>query len=123
MKKGQPLYRQIHKASAIAMILALLWLTVSAPFVNAVAMEQFGYQDIAGDCSIPCPSNDEEAPAPFGNSTEEKAGSTSFSEEYLHGHDKADHFLTIASLKYMSGHADTYHAYHGEVQVPPPNFS
>src|SRR5574338_381457 len=123
MKRVQPLYRHIHKASAVAMILALLWLTVSAPFVNAVTLDQSSYQDLSGDCSAPCPGNDEEAPSPFGNSTEEKAGNTSFSEEYLHGHEKADYFFTIAALKYLSGHADTYHAYHGEVQVPPPNFS
>jgi hypothetical protein len=119
--KGQPLYRVFNKVSALAMILALLWLTISAPFVNAAAQAQ-ACLDNDTHSSIPANSNDEEAATPLGNATEEKAGnSTNLSEEYLHGHDKGEHFFSIASLQHKCEHADTYNAFHGELLVPPPN--
>ena len=42
------------------------------------------------------PATEEEAANPFGNTTEEKApSSSSFSEEYLHDHHKAEYFFSI----------------------------
>ena len=120
MKKGSPTYRFVNKLSAVAMIVALLWLTVSAPFVNAAA--QVDQDGNATSSHAPC-ANDEEAATPLGNATEEKAGSsTSLSEEYLHGHDKDEYFYSKASLRHNLEHADTYNAFHGELLVPPPNF-
>ena len=121
--KKVPIYRTIHKASAVAMIMALLWLTVSAPFVNAVLQDQVAQNEISAESMPSAPSSEEEAPSPLGNNTEEKSGNSTFSEEYLHGHDKADHFLSVATFRHMCDHADTYHAFHGELLVPPPNFS
>ncbi len=121
MKIKSQTYHWFNKLSAVAMILALLWLTVSAPFVNAAAekLEQAGSFSHIGHQNG---SNDEEAPSPLGNATEEKAGNgVGFSEEYLHGHDKADYLYSNAELKHSSEHTDTYNAFHGEVQVPPPN--
>jgi len=122
MKKGQPTYRLFNKLSAVAMILALLWLTISAPFIMAAAMEDDPPGQLAST-ELPCTNNDEEAATPLGGSSEEKAGSnTTLSEEYLHGHDKDDYFYSSASLQHLSEHADTYNAFHGELLVPPPNF-
>ena len=61
---------------------------------------------------------------PFGNTTEEKAPvSNSFSEEYLHDHHSTDCFFSIVLQYHKCENADTYHAYHGELLVPPPNVS
>ena len=99
------------------MILALLWLTISIPFVYAsqqAAAENSGKHAGFNLCA-------EEESNPLGNTTEEKSSSTSFSEEYLHDHDHSDHSFSIDTLYHKCENADTYTAFHGEVQVPPPN--
>lgn len=71
-------------------------------------------------------SNDEEAANPFGNTTEEKAPSgsnVSFSEEYLHDNHHSDHFFSAKASYHKCENADTYHAFHGELLVPPPNMA
>ncbi len=90
------------------MILALLWLTMSAPFVNAGQQLQAKYN--TADTGSPLAGTEEEAANPFGNTTEEKAPGTSFSEEFLHDHHKAEN-------------TDLYTAFHGELLVPPPNIA
>lgn len=103
------------------MIVALLWLTISAPFVYA------GQQKIAKHCNTahaetPLPCNEEESANPFGNTTEEKApSSSSFSEEYLHDNHKSEYFFSISSQYHKSENSGTYIAFHGELLVPPPN--
>jgi hypothetical protein len=123
MKRDKKTYSIFQLSSAVLMIVALLWLTISAPFVFASQQ----YADRQGKVtSAPCPisSNDEETANPFGNNTEEKAPSgTSFSEEYLHDHHTTDHFFSIALPFHKCENADTYHAYHGELLVPPPNLA
>jgi hypothetical protein len=69
----------------------------------------------------PLAGTEEEAANPFGNTTEEKAPSSSFSEEFLHDHHKADYFFSIVSQYHNSENDGTYVAYHGELLVPPPN--
>jgi hypothetical protein len=121
MTKTKKTYSFFQLASAVFMIVALLWLTVSAPFVFA------GQQKIAKHCvtahaETPVPCNEEESANPFGNTTEEKApSSSSFSEEYLHDNHKSEYFFSIASTYHKSENADTYIAFHGELLVPPPN--
>lgn len=101
------------------MMLALLWLTVSAPFVF-LAQQKLAENHKVSKAQLPV--NDEESANPFGNSTEEKAPSaTSFSEEFLHDHHEADHLCLIASQSHIMQNAGTYIAYHGELLVPPPN--
>ena len=102
------------------MIVALVWLTISAPFVFNCQQEQ---SKIA-KAQTPPGNNEEEAANPFGNSTEEKAPGTSnnsFSEEYLHDHHVTDHFLPVTPQYYTLQNAGTYIAFHGELLVPPPN--
>ncbi len=106
------------------MILTLLWLTVSTPFVIAAQQELAKIENKADSKScLPCP--EEETDNPLGNTTEEKApnSSSGFAEEYLHEHHDTHYFSTIISGYHKLENADTYHAYHGELLVPPPNFS
>lgn len=103
------------------MILALLWLTISTPFVYASEQKQAQHNKIfASFDSTP----EEESSNPFADTTEEKnPNSSSFSEEYLHEHDAHHHFSFVGSQNYKCEDSDTYTAFHGEVQVPPPNIA
>jgi hypothetical protein len=71
-----------------------LWLTISAPFVYA-SQQQQAKQDNSSTTQSPLDCNDEESSNPFGNSTEEKAPSTtSLSEEYLHQYHHPDEYFS-----------------------------
>jgi hypothetical protein len=122
MKVKNITYSPLQLLSAVFMILALLWLTISAPFVIASQQQMAKYEKMA-DGDLPSPGNEEETANPFGNNTEEKSptSSSSFSEEYLHDHHKAEQFFSIISLFHKCENAGTYIAYHGELLVPPPN--
>jgi len=120
MKRGQKTSNVFQCASAVFMIAALLWLTVSAPFVYA-GQQHLAKQEQTADSSLPQAGNEEEAANPFGNNTEEKTGSSSFSEEYLHDHHKAENFSSIVQRYHTCENAGTYIAFHGELHVPPPN--
>lgn len=121
MKKNKKPYSISQLASAIFMILALLWLTVSAPFVFAGQQELAKHSKVV-NAQSPVSGTEDESANPFGNSTEEKAPSgNSFSEEYLHDHHMAAHFFSIASQYHKCENSDTYIAFHGELLVPPPN--
>jgi hypothetical protein len=124
MKGNKKKYNSFQLASAIFMILALLWLTISAPFVFA-SQQQQARQDKMANAGTPINGNEEEAANPFGNTTEEKApnGSNSLSEEYLHDHPITDHFFSIALQYHTLENAGTYVAFHGELLVPPPNLA
>ncbi len=116
MGKNSKTYNNFQVASAIFMILALLWLTVSTPFVFNSQKVQSSQQNTANA------GTEEEATNPFGNTTEEKTPNcNSLSEEYLHDHQAADHLLLIISQYHKSENSDTYIAFHGELLVPPPN--
>ena len=119
MKKQQKTYSLFQKCSAIFMILTLLWLTISTPFVFSYQQE-IAKQEKKSQNNIPVSTTEEEAGKPLGNTS--STGSTNtFSEEYLHVHHDADTFFTLVALYLHSHQDDTYHAYHGELLVPPPN--
>jgi hypothetical protein len=121
MKKNRKIYNGFQLASAIFMILALMWLTVSAPFINASQQEQAKLHKSA-NAGNPIAGNEEEAANPFGGTEEKAPGNNgSVSEEYLHDHHIADHFFSIASQYHKCENAGTYIAFHGELLVPPPN--
>ena len=120
MKPNRKKYNKVQIVSAVLMILALLWLTISAPFVTA-AHQQMAKMEKVADNSNPLAGTEEEAGNPFGNNTEEKAPSTSFSEEYIHDHHITHHFFSLASQFHKCEDAGTYIAFHGELLVPPPN--
>jgi hypothetical protein len=100
------------------MILALAWLTISAPFVYA------SYKDanVATEkqhCDQP-PSDDN--CNPFSNTTEEKSGINTLSE-YLHDPYYADHQYSIIDRMHECLSSDIYFAFHPELISPPPEFS
>ena len=120
MRKNQNQYSLFELGSSMVMILALLWLTVSIPFVYAsqqMAKENNGKHIAFSLC------DSEEESNPLCNTTEEKSpnSGTSFSEEYLHDNHSSDQFFGVDTAYHKCENADTYTAFHGEVQVPPPN--
>ena len=120
MERKHKKYKTNKVFPVIFMMMALLWLTVSAPFVYE------GQQEIAKQqmekSGFPLSENEEESANPFGNSTEEKTPSSSaFSEEYLHDHHVTDHFFLSHSQYHSCEDAEAYISYHGELLVPPPN--
>lgn len=123
MKKNRKIYSVFHLCSAVFLILALMWLTVSTPFVIA-GQEEIAKQHKTEKSTSPLAGNEEETNNPFGNNTEEKAPTTSgFSEEYLHSFHVISHFYTEISQYHKHENSDIYIAFHGELLVPPPNAS
>lgn len=121
MKGNYKPYTIFQLCLAIFLILALLWLTISTPFVYT-SQQALTKQYNSENSAIPLAGNEEEAPNPF-NDTEEKApaSSGSFSEEYMHDNHKAAYFFSIVSQYHKCENTDIYHAFHGELLVPPPN--
>jgi hypothetical protein len=120
MKRGYKIYSVSQLVSAVVMILALVWLTVSAPFVYT-AQEELSKQQKMEKPGFPLAGSEEES-NPFGNNTEEKApNTTSLSEEYIHNSHRIHFFFSIATQYHKCENADTYIAFHGELLVPPPN--
>lgn len=124
MNQNRKSYNIYQKGSAVFMILTLLWLTISTPFVIA-CQQELAKLEKTSSAKASLPHGGEETDNPLGNTTEEKTpvAGTRFSEEYLHEHHDSHYFITIISLYNKCDNADTYHAYHGELLVPPPNFS
>lgn len=121
MKAKNTVYSGIQKVSSVVMILTLLWLTVSAPFVF-FSQQELAKQQCLVSAQLPDSNADEDSTNPFGNTTEEKStGSTSFSEEFLHDHHEDSHFSIVISSFHKTENASLYVAFHGELLVPPPN--
>ncbi len=123
MKQNKKRYSIFQMASSIFMMVTMLWLTISIPFVTA-SQQEIARQNLHEDVRSPLSANEEEAGNPLTN-TDEKAPGTnnSLSEEYLHEYAVADHFFSMVAVCYALENADTYTAYHGELLVPPPNKS
>lgn len=121
MKKKKQAYTFFHKASAIFLILALAWLTVSVAFLPT--SQSLSKKDkIENSKALSDTNNEEESSNNNNNTTEEKVpSSNSLSEEYLHDHHQTHYFYTVISTFHKLENADTYTAFHGELLVPPPN--
>ena len=104
------------------MMLCLIWLTISTPFVFAF-QEELAKMEKTSNLHADITGSEEETGNPLSNTTEEKTSNTctNFSEEYLHEHHSTDCFFTLTSVYNKYDNADTYHAYHGELLVPPPD--
>lgn len=115
MKKSSA-YTAFHIFSSIVMILALVWLTVSTPFVYA-AQQEWARQQTNNNCT----SGDEDS-NPFANTTEEKTpGPNTLNEEYLHDTDEHP-YVQDYKLTHNNHHSfDIYIAFHGELISPPPD--
>jgi hypothetical protein len=124
MKANRKPYSLLQQVSSLLMIMALLWLTVSLPFVME-SQQLLAKQDKMATAPTPIGGNEEEAANPFGNTTEEKkpCSNNSLSEEYLHHQDDHHSFFTSPLQHHNLVDAGTYVAYHGELLVPPPNMA
>lgn len=96
------------------MILTLLWLTVSTPFVYAG-------QQVKKEVSQKQSGDKTSDNNPFSNTTEEKSesGANTISE-YLHDHFQHEQVFTIITSFYKCHPSDLYFAYHPELISPPP---
>jgi len=104
------------------MILTLLWLTISTPFVFA-SQQELAKHKMENNKSPLC-GNEDDASNPLGNNTEEKVPSSgnSLSEEYIHDHHITHPYLVSEDSQYHKcENADIYIAFHGELLVPPPD--
>lgn len=124
MIKKPKYYNLAALVSAMFMILALVWLTISLPFVYGAKQNLDKVQTSQmADNNIPQDDSDDNN-NPLGNSTEEKTpgnGFSNLSEEYLHDHHGSEHFFFEALLFHKLENTGTYLAFHGELLVPPPN--
>jgi uncharacterized protein Usg len=115
------LYKKYHCVSAVFMIIALLWLTISAPFAFE-NQKKFADHSKYSSTQSPFAGSEEESNSTGGNTTEEKTPKSLsiFSEEYLHSN-QSQH-TSLMNLQYFKNQdAGIYVAYHGEPLVPPPN--
>jgi hypothetical protein len=118
--KRSTVYSVKHSVSSVMMILALIWLTISLPFVYA-AKQQLSRPIAINSRTDDNGNNKSDDNNPFANTTEEKGPSTTtISEEYLHGHE--EHIeLAEPRLNHVHYHFyNVYVAFHGELLSPPP---
>lgn len=122
MRNKRKIYTVFQLGSAIFMILALIWLTVSAPFVYDSQQFSLTQKNNPENNQTSNTDNENDTSSPFSNTTEEKnSNTTSFSEELLHEHSIANYSTSIVTQYHICLNEDTYIAYHGELLVPPPN--
>ena len=110
MKKQKNIYTKGDILSCLFMVFALLWLTVSLPFVNYA--EQISTEQTS---EAPEESNSTNLP------TEEKteSGNNSLSE-FLHDHHFEMHNGYLINKGYKLSPDDTYLAFHPEQALLPP---
>lgn len=103
------------------MVLALLWLTVSLPFVNDARQLLSGEKSLVVASLEDNPVEGSEEANPIAGSVEEKAPSNaSVLEEYLHHYDEA-FSMDNPQLSHLDNRSyDLYIAFHGELLSPPP---
>ena len=116
---GIPIYKLKQIVAVTVMFFALAWLTVSLPYVYSFQKELAKQESKSATNDSPA---DNEESNPLANSTEEKAPSSTVSEEWLHHTDEHNYIFSY-KLSHDHHHSyDVYVAFHGEVQCPPPNF-
>jgi hypothetical protein len=121
MKRNKS-YTIFHKATAIFLMMTLLWLTVSTSFVISVQQKLAKQQKVFASNASTSDSRGDATDEDGGNSVEEKAPvSSNLSEEFLHEHHASHIFFTVISLYHKLENAGAYTAFHGELLVPPPN--
>jgi len=117
-------YNQAQVAASMVMIMLLLWLTVSLPFVYAAQQRIASAERHAAPVAQPDEDSEDQSCNPFGNNTEEKAPSSvnTVNEEYLHHSDELFHAAELFLSHHHVHSVDEYISYHGEMLCPPPNF-
>jgi hypothetical protein len=115
MKQSQRKYPFRYIVSSLFMIAALLWLTVSTPFVYDAQ------QSLKKEAQKQSEQTQDDNSNPFSNTTEEKneSGVNTLSE-YLHEPPSIEkNFITLIRL-YKSYPSNIYFEYHPELVSPPP---
>jgi hypothetical protein len=128
MKKNRKTYTTFQKASSIFLMLTLLWLTVSTPFIISSQEELANKHNTVNKADTSdnnCPlddCNDETTDGNANNNVEEKVPTANnLTEELMHEYHNVQHFTSQQSLYHKLENSDTYTAFHGELLVPPPN--
>ena len=114
-------YNLSQIVSATFMIAMMLWLTISAPFIYAgqQSQNQTAHAEPISD------NNDEEAPTPITNTSEEKkpASANAFAEEFLCLNYEDDYAALFEKCYRDYKNPTSYIAFHGELICPPPDDS
>lgn len=121
MKKNKPYNNLFRKVSAICMIVALIWLTISTPFVFHFQQELINIEKTQAKKNPPTEKGNSN---PLANTNEEKTPSVNtFSEEYLHHSEENNLRTNNTSNQYGNLSEALYLAFHGELVSPPPDFN
>ncbi|MGN6493599.1 MAG: hypothetical protein ACTHLE_16480 [Agriterribacter sp.] len=119
MARAKKIYSSKHYASCVFMMLTLLWLTVSAPFITDL-QKQLNKQTSCYNAGSENQSMEENA-NPFSGLNEEKSGNSGNTlSEYLHEPLTFDTLFTAELVHTANGGASIYIAYYGELLSPPP---
>jgi hypothetical protein len=111
MKGKKGTYSLAQIGSSVFMILALIWLTVSIPFVYEAA-QSAKVETQSGVC---------DETNPFSNTTEEKnESSVNTLSEYLHDLHLSESGFTVVAKYYKCHPSDLYFEFHPELLSPPP---
>jgi hypothetical protein len=117
MKHSKETYNPGNALAAILMVITLLWLTISTPFIYA--SEQ---QDVYGQTNNTNGETPESEDSPLGNTTEEKTETgINILSEYLHHTDDLSHLASRPQQQNVTHDVAVYVAFHGETLCPPPN--
>lgn len=100
------------------MIMALLWLTVSTPFVFHAGQQLKKNQK---EITANSPVDNAEESNPFSKTTEKSSGVINLSEEYLHHSQAAEHPWFSIITSHWHFNTSLYIAFHEELFSPPPN--
>lgn len=116
MQQPTHTYNFLQKAATVFLMVMLIWLTVSTPFI--INSQQFQNDDV----SATWPCSDDDGCDTSGNDVEEKApAGSNLSDEFLHEHYYATGYTLITSSNHRQENMDVYIAFHGELHAPPPN--
>jgi hypothetical protein len=122
MKKAIVTYSIFNKITALFFGMALLWLTVSISFISDPDYKK-SLIEWNGDVEDADLSTEEDADSRNANSEEKAPKSTnSISEEIFHENLLENTLFTTVTLSHVMVNHTTYTAYHGEMDVPPPDF-
>ena len=107
----------------MVMLLALAWLTVSAPYVyniqeelDAISLNSNGDSDRSNDGNENADNN------LLANPSEEKTETNINNlSEYLHHHEVAERIIPANIFYFHDTSIALYRAFHGELLTPPPN--
>ncbi|PZR23249.1 MAG: hypothetical protein DI535_24500 [Citrobacter freundii] len=126
MKKGTATYQLRHHLISLLMLVTLLWLTISTPFVVSAQLKAETQKTAlisAASSDQHDDADDEQSCTALGGTTEEKTsnGFNTLSEEYLHTDSELFHLAELF-LNHTRTHTFAeYVAFHGEMLCPPPN--